>query len=56
MAENTMTIDQSEASGRVAAGLRRAPAAHLAAEMAQVGRAFVQRVMRRHQLRRDEDE
>jgi DNA-binding NtrC family response regulator len=27
-----------------------------AAEMAQVGRAFVQRVMRRHQIRRGEDE
>ncbi|HRO30304.1 MULTISPECIES: sarcosine oxidase subunit gamma [Micrococcaceae] len=37
MAENTMTIDQSQASGQVAAGLRRTPAAHLAAEMAQVG-------------------
>ncbi|MCY1159077.1 MAG: sarcosine oxidase subunit gamma [Citricoccus sp.] len=37
MAENTMTIDQSQASGPVAAGLRRTPAAHLAAEMAQVG-------------------
>jgi sarcosine oxidase subunit gamma len=37
MAENTMTIDQSEASGRVAAGLRRTPGAHLAAEMAEVG-------------------
>jgi sarcosine oxidase subunit gamma len=37
MAENTMTIDQSQASGQVAAGLRRTPAAHLAAEMAQLG-------------------
>ena len=37
MAENTMTIDQSQASGPVAAGLRRTPGAHLAAEMAQVG-------------------
>jgi DNA-binding NtrC family response regulator len=27
-----------------------------AAEIAQVGRAFVQRVMRRHQMRRDEDD
>jgi sarcosine oxidase, subunit gamma len=37
MAENTMTINQSQASGQAAAGLRRTPAAHLAAEMAQVG-------------------